>query len=70
MEMEPNSIYILHSVGDLQVLQLSRKSILPSKQAANPASYTLFTPYDYEVPAGRTISVSTDLCVSPTKPKH
>ena len=67
MEMESNRMYILHRVGDLEVLQLSRSAILPTMQPAHPASYTLYTPRDFVVLAGRTTSLSTDLCVGRIK---
>ena len=64
MDLDPNRWYTLHDVGKLQVLALSRAAIHPTKNDSLPESYLLYSPYDLEVPAGRTKSVSTDLCVS------
>ena len=64
MEAESNCLYLLHTVGVLQVLRLSTWAILPSKQSTSANSYSIYSPRDFMVPAGRTSSVSTDLCVS------
>ena len=64
MEAESNCLYLLQTVGVLQVLRLSTWAILPSKQSTSANSYSIYSPRDFVVPAGRTSSISTDLCVS------
>ena len=61
MEME---MHIVHDVGELEVVKLSGNAILPTKQDVHITSYTLYSPFDFVVKAGRTKSVSTELCVS------
>ena len=69
MELDPSRWYTLHNIGELQVLAPSEGGILPTKDTARDGTYTLFSPYDLEVPAGRTKSVSTDLFVGDKKLK-
>ena len=59
-----NQCFTIHNVGKLQVLALSKAAILPTKKDGRPESYLLYSAYDLEVPAGRTKSTSTELCVS------
>ena len=64
MELELDRLYTIHNVGELQVIATSTRAIIPTKRHTHPASYILYSPSNFTVPAGRTLSVSTDLCVS------
>lgn len=64
MEEEGEYTYIIHNVGELDVLKLSPRSILPTKRGTPTASYILHSPFDFVVKSGSTKSVTMDLCVS------
>lgn len=60
----PNTLYIVDTVDELEVIKLSGKATLPTKLIGPSDGYQLYSAYNYIVPAGATVIAATDLAVS------